>query len=80
VNQDTLFDLFQWLYQELILKLSSELNNADLVKYLNYKLLLKYPELADFLSLKHKIDTFSSTKNHHFYKENGNGQPVSVMD
>ena len=40
--------------------MSSDLNNADLVKYLNYRLLLKYPELADFLCVKHQIDTNKS--------------------
>jgi len=52
VHRDSLHDLFQWLYQELILKLSTELKNTDLVKFLNYKLLLKYPVLADYINVK----------------------------
>ena len=49
-------DLFQWLYQEIILKLSIELHNTDLVKYLNYKILSKYPQLASFLAVKNQIE------------------------
>ena len=39
VGRNELYDLFQWLYQELILKLSLNLKSTDLVKFLNFKLL-----------------------------------------
>lgn len=48
--------MFEWLYQEVILKMSTILKNTDLVKYLNYRLLHKYPELAHYLNVKNQID------------------------
>ena len=38
-----LYDLYQWLYQEIILKLSQKLPSSDLVKYLNYLILSQQP-------------------------------------
>jgi len=56
VQRSELYDVFQWLYQEIILKLSTELKNTDLVKYLNYTILQRYPQLADYLNVKNQID------------------------
>ena len=38
------------------MKMSTELKNTDLVKYLNYRLLHKYPELAHYLNMKNQVD------------------------
>ena len=56
MQRSELYDVFQWLYQEIILKLSTELKNTDLVKYLNYTILQRYPQLADYLNVKNQID------------------------
>ena len=55
-SRQDLQDLFQWLYQEIILKMSTELNNADLVKFLNYMILQKYPQLATYLIVKNQLE------------------------
>ena len=36
--------------------MSVELHNTDLVKYLNYTILSKYPQLATFLAVKNQIE------------------------
>ena len=36
--------------------MSTELNNADLVKYLNYMILQKHPQLATYLTIKNQLD------------------------
>ena len=36
--------------------MSIELHNTDLVKYLNYTILSKYPQLATFLAVKNQIE------------------------
>ena len=36
--------------------MSIELHNTDLVKYLNYKILTKYPQLASFIAMKNQIE------------------------
>lgn len=35
--------------------MSSDLNNVDLVKYLNYKILQKYPQIANYLAIKNNM-------------------------
>lgn len=35
--------------------MSSDLNNVDLVKYLNYKILQKYPQVANYLAIKNNM-------------------------
>ena len=52
--------MFQWLYQEVILKLSTGLKNTDLVKFLNYRVLRKFPQLADYLNVKNQVDPSKS--------------------
>lgn len=36
--------------------MSTELNNADLVKFLNYMILQKYPQLATYLIVKNQLE------------------------
>ena len=36
--------------------MSTDLKNTDLVKYLNYRLLHFYPELAHYLNIKNQIN------------------------
>ena len=36
--------------------MSTELNNADLVKFLNYMILKKYPQLATYLIVKNQLE------------------------
>ena len=52
MTRKQLLDIFQWLYQEIILKLSTQLNSSDLVKYLNLMLMRRYPQLATYLQVK----------------------------
>ena len=51
-----MYDQYQWLYQELILKLSQCMSSSDIVKYLNLMILKKYPSIATYLQVKAGMD------------------------
>ena len=54
-SHDDLFFLFQWLFQQVQINLS-ELRNHELVKWLNFRILNKNPDLLKFLTIKHKVE------------------------
>jgi hypothetical protein len=47
-NRRDLYFLFRWLFQELLLNLNL-LRNNELVKFLNYQILKKNPQLLGYI-------------------------------
>lgn len=52
-NRMDLFFLFRWLFQELLINLNLMRNN-ELVKYLNYQVLRRHPQLLAYIKGKVK--------------------------
>ena len=53
-NRCDLYFLYRWLFQEVLLNLSL-LRNSELVKYLNYLILKKHPQLLAYVKNKLKL-------------------------
>ena len=54
-DRQELYFLFKWLFQEVILTLSSQLRNNDLCKFLNQQMLQRNQDLMYHLVKKYKV-------------------------
>ena len=56
-TRDELYFLFKWLFQEVLITLCSpsQMRNSELSRYLNQVILMKNPDLFDYLRTKHEI-------------------------